>query len=98
MCEKIKLATGDSLLVCGLRTFRKFCACGRHATLLCDWKVSTHKTGTCDRPICAHHGKQVSPGKHLCPLHQKHFDDWKKKHPGRTFSVQEQLALFGEAV
>jgi len=97
MCDEIKLSDGSSLLICGLRAFRKFCACGRQATLLCDWKVAAHKSGTCDRPICSHHAKQVAPGKHLCPLHQKQYDDWKARHPGQTIEAREQLALFGEA-
>ena len=97
MCDEIKLPDGDSLLVCGLRAFRKYCACGRHADFLCDWKVPSRKSGTCDAPICAHHAKQVAPGKHLCPLHQKQYDAWKARHPGQSIEAQEQLALFGEA-
>ena len=98
MCDEIKLPDGDSFLVCGLRAFKKFCACGRHADFLCDWKVPARKSGTCDAPICSHHAKQVAPGKHLCPLHQKHYEDWKARNPDRKFSAEEQLALFGEAV
>jgi hypothetical protein len=97
MCDEIKLSDGDSLLVCGLRSFRKFCACGRQATLLCDWKVATHKSGTCDRPICARHAKQVAPGKHLCPEHQQRYDEWKRKNPDRKFSIDEQRSLFEDA-
>jgi hypothetical protein len=97
MCDEIKLSDGNRMIVCGLRAFRKFCACGRQATLLCDWKIASRKSGTCDAPICAHHAKQVAPGKHLCPLHQKHYDDWKARHPGWSIEAKEQLALFGEA-
>jgi hypothetical protein len=97
MCDEIKLSDGSSLLLCGLRAFRKFCACGRQATLLCDWKVAAHKSGTCDRPICARHAKQVAPGKHLCPLHQQLYDRWRREHPDRKFSIDEQRSLFEDA-
>ena len=97
MTDELKLPDPDSLLVRCCRIFQKFCACGRAAQFLCDWKVPSRKSGTCDAPICTYHAKQVAPGKHLCPLHQKHYDDWKKRNPDRKFSAEEQLALFGEA-
>lgn len=95
MCKHIKLPGGNSLLVCGLRSFGKLCSCGRDADFLCDWKVSARKSGTCDQPICAQHAKQVMPGKHLCPKHQLLYDEWKRKHPGAV--IPEQPSLFEEA-
>ena len=68
-----------------------FCACGRTAVALCDWKLTSTKSGLCDRPICAQHAKQVAPGKHLCPEHQLEYDLWKKRHPS------PQGELFAEA-
>jgi hypothetical protein len=97
MCERIDLPGGGSALVCGLRAFRKFCACGRQADFLCDWKVSARKSGTCDNPICSRHSRQVAPMKHLCPEHQKQFDAWKLRHPERRFTVEQQRSLFEEA-
>ena len=92
MCEHIRVSKDDHLIVCGLRTFKKYCACGREATALCDWKVAARKSGTCDRPICAQHAKSVSGGrKHLCPEHQLRYDEWKKRHP------VPQMDLFPEA-
>jgi hypothetical protein len=91
MCEHIDLPGGDHAIICGLRAFKKFCACGRRADLLCDWKVSARKSGTCDKPICAAHALEVAPGKHLCPEHQGKWDEWKRLHP------PAQKPLFGEA-
>jgi hypothetical protein len=83
------MADRSSLMITALRTFKKFCPCGRQAVALCDWKVAVTKSGTCDAPICAQHTKQVAPGKHLCPEHQLQYDTWKRRHPapqGELFS------------
>jgi hypothetical protein len=81
-CEHIKLPDGNFAIICGMRGKKRFCACGRAADLLCDWKVKEKKSGTCDLPICAQHAKQVGPDKHLCPQHQRAYADWLKRHPG----------------
>lgn len=53
---------------------RKRCVgCGRTATLECDWKVPTRKSGTCDAPLCATCSHKPAPGKDLCPPHR---DQW----------------------
>ena len=95
MCDSIDLPNGDSLLVCGLRTFGKHCVkCARPAVALCDWKVKEHKTGTCDNPICARHAMSVDGGrKRLCPTHQRSYDGWKAKR----HTDAEQRSLFSEA-
>lgn len=95
MCERIDTPDGDSILICGLRAFKKFCKCGREATSLCDWKVSARKSGTCDEPICTHHAKQVAPGKHLCPAHQLEYDHWEARR--RDVAADQQPSLFVEA-
>lgn len=82
----------SSLLLMSLRLFRKLCACGASATVLCDWKDLTHKSGTCDEPICHAHAKEVLPGKFLCPRHWLLHDRARKK-----FSASQQEALFAEA-
>lgn len=56
---------------------RKRCACGRPATLECDWKVPTRKSGTCDAPICAKCTTSPAPGKDLCGKHAEEFKVWK---------------------
>jgi hypothetical protein len=100
VCERIQLPGGGVAIICGLRGSKpKFCACGRPAKFECDWKVSkdVRKSGTCDAPICAQHAKEVAPGKHLCPLHQKHYDGWKARHPEKVIPGAEQRGLFEEA-
>ena len=84
----------SSLLLMALAIFRKFCDCGEPAFALCDWKDLSHRSGTCDTPICAEHAKEVLPGKYLCPRHQLHYD---RLQNGKRFSESEQRALFSEA-
>jgi hypothetical protein len=91
MCEELEI-DGDRIVVCGLRAFKKFCECGRPAEALCDWKVAARKSGTCDRPICSRHAKQVAPGKHLCPEHQGEYDDWKARNPPAQGSLFQEAA------
>lgn len=95
MCEH-RIIEGTHVILCGARRKRQFCACGRPCDFLCDWKVSAKKSGTCDAPICFTHAKQVAPDKHLCPLHQRMYDDWKRRHPNSIGSVNapEQKTLF----
>jgi len=93
MCERVPLPDGTSFIVCGMRSNRRYCACGRKAEILCDWKVEGKKSGTCDKPICAQHAKQVAPGKHLCPEHQRQWEEWKVKHPPKQQTLfQEKSA------
>jgi hypothetical protein len=39
MCLKLQMPDGTVGIVCGGHAKQKFCACGRTADLLCDWKV-----------------------------------------------------------
>jgi hypothetical protein len=83
MCLKMGVGNGKFAIICGVRGLKpKFCACGRESHLLCDWKVKDKKSGTCDAPICDQHALQVGTDKHLCPLHQKAWEAWQKRHPG----------------
>ena len=60
--------SGVNAIVCtGGRAKR--CKCGRRATRLCDWKVKTRKSGTCDEPLCDHCAVPPAPNKDLCPKH-----------------------------
>lgn len=61
-------------IVCGPT---KRCKCGKRATLLCDWKVPSRKSGTCDKPICAACTTSPAPDKDLCPAHALEYQDWK---------------------
>lgn len=50
ICTSVKVPGGVAI-VCSSRRGKK-CPCGRRATLLCDWKVKTKRSGTCDAPLC----------------------------------------------
>lgn len=54
----------------------KRCKCARRATLLCDWKVPTKKTGTCDKGLCDRCTYKPASGKDLCP---DHAAEWKAR-------------------
>lgn len=76
-CERVSLAGGGVAIVCG--TFkRKRCACGGAATLECDWKVPSRKSGTCDAPICASCTTSPAPGKDLCLTHAADYERWQE--------------------
>lgn len=77
-CEHVELEGGIKAIVC---SSTKRCSCGRRATLECDWKVPTRKSGTCDKPICAKCTVSPAPEKDLCPTHAKAFAEWQA---GRT--------------
>lgn len=70
-CETVTLPGGGRAIVCGPRSAR--CACGKRADRLCDWKVRTRRSGTCDEPICTSCSHAPAPGKDLCPAHR---DQW----------------------
>ncbi len=74
-CTKVALPGGGVAIVCS-RVRPKRCSCGRAATLACDWKVKTKKSGTCDAPICAACTHAPAPDKDLCP---KHAAEWKAR-------------------
>lgn len=90
-CERVSLPGGGFAIVCGTRASRgqraqDRCACGRPATLLCDWKVTApascsaavgrKNSGTCDAPICASCATSPAPEKDLCPTHAAAFARW----------------------
>jgi len=84
----------DRMITSGLKVFRAVCRCGRQAAFLCDWKVSAHRTGTCDVPICTNHDKQPVPGKHLCQEHQRAYDAWKRRRATSVPIDDGQQELF----
>lgn len=75
-CRRITTADGAVAIVCGPRQRVKRCACGNPHTALCDWKVKSRKSGTCDKPLCAKCTLVPAPGKDLCP---KHAAEWKAR-------------------
>lgn len=85
-CERVSLPGGGHAIVCGTRSRRQRCACGKPATRLCDWKVpaavsaSGHATrATCDAPICASCATSPAPEKDLCPAHAAAWRAWQTR-------------------
>lgn len=79
-CKTVVLTNGTRAIVCGPRQRRKPCSeCGKPADLLCDWKVKSRKSGTCDKPICTECTFSPAPDKDLCPAHQAEFLERIKK-------------------
>lgn len=77
-CHHVKLADGTAAIVCTSGK-RKRCACGKPATLLCDWKVGHRRTGTCDVPICESCSSKPAPDKDLCPVHAEAWLKWQDR-------------------
>lgn len=75
-CERVAVG-GTVAIVCGVRGRKRRCPCGHLATLECDWKRPTKKSGTCDAPLCERCTYRPAPGKDLCPLHVEAFNQWK---------------------
>ena len=69
-----------------------FCSCGLAGVVLCDWKVSSRASGTCDRPLCKEHSTKVGgmKQKHLCPEHHRAWQLWQKRHPPAQGSLDFQ--------
>jgi hypothetical protein len=78
VCERITLPSGGAAIVCSSRR-RQRCRCGRPATRLCDWKVPTRRSGTCDAPVCSNCSTTPAPDKDLCPPHAEAFASWKAR-------------------
>jgi hypothetical protein len=80
VCAVVKLPTGGAAIVC-TTTRRRRCACGRTASLLCDWKVPKNPSGTCDAPLCERCTSSPAPQKDLCP---RHADQWRRLQAERA--------------
>lgn len=81
-CTHTRLPDGTAAIVCsGPRT--KFCSCGKPADLLCDWKVPTRASGTCDKPICRHCAARPARGKDICPAHTPALREWQRAQAAR---------------
>jgi hypothetical protein len=90
MCTQLTINGRGVGFVCGDGKV-KFCGCGLQAVALCDWKIPSRDSGTCDKPMCARHAKQVGRGKHLCPEHQLAWDAWQRRHPPAQPSLFDQV-------
>lgn len=57
--------------------------CHAMSAYLCDGADNSHRSGTCDAPLCEAHARQIGPNRHLCPTcHQSGLD------------AQQQRSLF----
>jgi hypothetical protein len=76
-CETVKLPGGGAAIVCSRSRKRPYrCGfCTLAGGLQCDWKLGATKT--CDALICPEHALEVAPDKHLCPVHQEDYKEWK---------------------
>lgn len=81
-CQHVAMPAGGVAIVCGSHR-RQRCACGRPATLLCDWRTPTKRSGTCDAPICTACSMSPAPEKDLCRSHAREFDLWRAKRETR---------------
>lgn len=77
-CERVEMPGGGFAIICSSRR-RQRCKCGRVATLACDWKVTTRRSGTCDAPICSSCSTRPTPDKDLCQAHGEAFRAWQAK-------------------
>lgn len=73
-CTPTTLPDGSHAIVC---TPTQRCKCGARATLQCDWKVPTRRSGVCDRYICASCSTKPAPHKDLCREHAVTWERWK---------------------
>ena len=80
-CEHVPIPGGGVAIVCGSRSRARYqrCKCGNRATLLCDWKRTKGRPGTCDKPICSRCTTSPAPDKDLCPDHAAAFAEWKRQ-------------------
>lgn len=92
-CERVALPGGGAAIVCSSHR-RQRCACGQRATLLCDWKVPTRRSGTCDAPICPRCSMSPAPDKDLCRTHAQAFKQWQTE---RTRAPAEDAPSAGVA-
>lgn len=75
-CTVTTLPGGQRAIVCTARGRQKRCGCGNPSTKLCDWKVPSKKSGTCDAPLCERCTHVPAPDKDLCP---QHAAEWKAR-------------------
>lgn len=69
-------------IVCGRSARRHKChveSCNRWSEVLCDYPVTTHASGTCDRHCCKSHAENVGPERDYCLTHAEHDRRMKAK-------------------
>ena len=72
MMPLVTMPDGSMATVC-TRGRRQTCyICSRPAPLLCDYPVTSNKSGTCDRAFCSRHGENQGEGVDYCLSHAEH--------------------------
>lgn len=67
---RVKLLNDGNAIVCSKVRLRVCVGCGcKTVDRLCDWKVPTKASGTCDAALCARCSHQPANDKDLCPTH-----------------------------
>ena len=74
-CHYVTLPTGGTAIVCTAGGAKR-CPCGRLANRLCDWKLPSKRSGTCDAPLCGRCSTSPAPGRDLCAAHADAFRQW----------------------
>ena len=77
ICQHVQIPNGGAAIVCSSGKRLRCAKCGGKAILLCDWKVPSRKSGTCDKPICTACTVSPAPDKDLCPKHALAFEAWR---------------------
>jgi hypothetical protein len=67
--KTVPLPGGGVAFVDGSTSRRRYCGCGRVATLQCDYPDPKRKSGTCDRHVCRTCAVSVGPDRDYCQHH-----------------------------
>lgn len=62
---------GVTIITCTRGSRSPRCKCGLAATKACDYPVTSHKSGTCDAPLCSRCAHNVGPDRDYCGPHYR---------------------------
>lgn len=80
-CTHVRIGSVAAIVCTPTRRCR---SCGKRADLLCDWKVPTKRSGTCDAPICASCTTSPAADKDLCRVHAEVWGEQLARFGGRV--------------
>lgn len=75
-CERFNFG-GGTFTLCNRGKRWPHCSvpgCNRRAPNLCDFPVSSHKSGTCDAKLCEAHAVASGQNVHYCPPHARQLE------------------------
>ncbi len=72
-CIPFQTKDGATGIICTGRRGRRRCSTCKNAwtSLECDYPMPDHKSGTCDKPLCARCAVSIGPNVDHCPHHPK---------------------------